>query len=138
MSAWRSSTPRACRSCTIRSNTTRCTSESSASDASITYRELTEWVRSRTFLETIFTKTSGSPSSTESRVTIDPPNGESGPPRQLRELYKRAKLLFDLSMSPFRSSSAPGSSTDLHYPPFFQSLRKNMVSSGQRRRSSVS
>lgn len=138
MSAWRSSTLRAYRSCTIRSSTTRCTSESAATNAYISYRKLTVWFRSRTFLETIFTKTSGSPSSTESRVTIDPPNGESGPPRQLRELYKRAKLLFDLSMSPFRSSSAPGSSAEQDRLRCFQSLRKNTASSGQRRRSSVS
>lgn len=50
---------------------------------------------SRVFLETIFSKTTTSrPSSIDSRSAE---NGENGSPRKLRELYRRAKLLFDLS-----------------------------------------
>lgn len=57
-------------------------------------------MRSRTFLETIFTKNGSRASSIDGRSTSENATaGESGPPRQLRELYKRAKLLFDLSES---------------------------------------
>lgn len=56
---------------------------------------------SRTFLETIFTKNGSRASSIDGRSTSENATaGESGPPRQLRELYKRAKLLFDLSELP--------------------------------------
>lgn len=53
-------------------------------------------MRSRVFLETIFTKNGSRPSSIDSRSTLEATSSDSGPPRQLRELYKRAKLLFDL------------------------------------------
>ncbi|BGP16358.1 hypothetical protein JCM10213_004899 [Rhodosporidiobolus nylandii] len=52
-------------------------------------------LHNRVFLETIFTKNGSRPSSIDSRSTLDAAC-ESGPPRALRELYKRAKLLFDL------------------------------------------
>ncbi|GAA6006890.1 hypothetical protein JCM10207_009128 [Rhodosporidiobolus poonsookiae] len=52
-------------------------------------------LHNRVFLETIFTKNGSRPASIDSRSGLDS-NADSGPPRQLRELYKRAKLLFDL------------------------------------------
>ncbi|TNY19464.1 inositol pyrophosphate synthase [Rhodotorula diobovata] len=55
-------------------------------------------LHNRTFLETIFTKNGSRPSSVDGRAGLEG-NGsarEAGPPKQLRELYKRAKLLFDL------------------------------------------
>lgn len=58
-------------------------------------------VCSRVFLETIFGKaTESRPSTIDSRSTEG--GAESaGAPRKLRELYRRAKLLFDLSTFPF-------------------------------------
>ncbi|KWU46984.1 inositol pyrophosphate synthase [Rhodotorula sp. JG-1b] len=54
-------------------------------------------LHNRTFLETIFTKNGSRASSIDGHSTSENATaGESGPPRQLRELYKRAKLLFDL------------------------------------------
>ncbi|GAA5975992.1 hypothetical protein JCM11641_002862 [Rhodosporidiobolus odoratus] len=52
-------------------------------------------LHNRVFLETIFTKNGSRPSSVDSRSTLESA-AAGGPPRQLRELYKRAKLLFDL------------------------------------------
>ncbi|GAA5983456.1 hypothetical protein JCM10908_000292 [Rhodotorula pacifica] len=54
-------------------------------------------LHNRTFLETIFAKNGSRPASIDGRSNGESSTaGESGPPRQLRELYKRAKLLFDL------------------------------------------
>ncbi|GJN90598.1 hypothetical protein Rhopal_003610-T1 [Rhodotorula paludigena] len=54
-------------------------------------------LHNRVFLETIFTKNGSRPSSADSRSGIESTtSSSSGPPRQLRDLYKRAKLLFDL------------------------------------------
>ncbi|GAA5820059.1 hypothetical protein JCM11251_005466 [Rhodosporidiobolus azoricus] len=53
-------------------------------------------LHNRIFLETIFTKNGSRPSSVDSRSALDERAAASGPPQQLRELYKRAKLLFDL------------------------------------------
>ena len=61
---------------------------------------------SRVFLETIFGKpTASRPSSIDSRST-DSGNEPAGAPRKLRELYRRAKLLFDLSQFAFPSARA--------------------------------
>ncbi|KAK4335392.1 Inositol hexakisphosphate and diphosphoinositol-pentakisphosphate kinase [Rhodotorula toruloides] len=53
-------------------------------------------LHNRVFLETIFTKNGSRPSSIDSRSALEATSSDNGPPRQLRELYKRAKLLFDL------------------------------------------
>ncbi|GAA5850406.1 hypothetical protein JCM8547_001865 [Rhodosporidiobolus lusitaniae] len=53
-------------------------------------------LHNRVFLETIFTKNGSRPSSVDSRSGLENSAANSGPPRHLRELYKRAKLLFDL------------------------------------------
>lgn len=53
---------------------------------------------SRVFLETIFGSSTSRPSSIDSRSGASDAT-ESSTPRKLRELYKRAKLLFDLSES---------------------------------------
>ncbi|GAA6053816.1 hypothetical protein JCM3770_003050 [Rhodotorula araucariae] len=53
-------------------------------------------LHNRTFLETIFTKNGSRASSIDSRSGLEGAAREAGPPKQLRELYKRAKLLFDL------------------------------------------
>lgn len=53
-------------------------------------------LHSRVFLETIFGNSTSRPSSIDSRSTLSDKE-ETGAPRKLRELYKRAKLLFDLS-----------------------------------------
>ncbi|GAA6040194.1 hypothetical protein JCM8097_004177 [Rhodosporidiobolus ruineniae] len=52
-------------------------------------------LHNRVFLETIFTKNGSRPVSVASSSDLQN-LPDSGPPRQLRELYKRAKLLFDL------------------------------------------
>ncbi|GAA5920585.1 hypothetical protein JCM1841_001453 [Sporobolomyces salmonicolor] len=53
-------------------------------------------LHNRIFLETIFNKAGSRASSIDSRSTLENNSTDSGPPRILRELYKRAKLLFDL------------------------------------------
>ncbi|KAK4056669.1 inositol hexakisphosphate and diphosphoinositol-pentakisphosphate kinase [Microbotryomycetes sp. JL221] len=52
-------------------------------------------LHNRTFLETIFNDSPSRPSSIDSRTTLNE-KGDTSTPVKLRELYKRAKLLFDL------------------------------------------
>lgn len=83
-------------SSTTRSSTTRCTSGSLLFELDFRWRPIL-LIRecSRTFIETIF-KGNSRPASTDSRST----DSSSPSPAKLRELYRRAKLLFDLS-APF-------------------------------------
>lgn len=68
-------------------------------------------ILSRVFMETIFSKPTDAsrPSSIDSRTTDRTDTDPIGAPKKLRELYKRAKILFDLSKSHCRFSSWPSS-----------------------------
>jgi len=77
------------------------------------------------------------PSSVDGRAGSEGSARETGPPKQLRELYKRAKLLFDLSASS-RSFALSSRRLLVLTRTSQQSRRRSTASSARRRRLSGS